>query len=236
MDTTRPLPAGTMPVADDGEVAIVVAGGADVDPDVLTGLPTGSPVFAADSGLDLAVAHGLEVSVLVGDLDSVSPAALAAATAAGVAIERYPADKDRTDLDLALQRVADAGFRRCVVVGGGGGRLSHLLANAALIAAAEHAALDIRWLVGTAAVAVARPGRPVRVSGATGDLVSLLAVGGVARGLSTAGLRWRLDGATLQPGSTRGVSNELLAGDATVTVDAGAVLVVHEPPDAGERR
>ncbi len=61
------------------------------------------------------------------------------------------------------------------------------------------------------------------------DLVSLLATGGPAAGVSTTGLRWPLDDAVLEPGSTRGVSNELTGGRATVTVREGSLLVIHEP-------
>ena len=67
-------------------------------------------------------AVGIDVDVLVGDLDSVSAEGLAGAEAGGVSVERHPVDKDRTDLDLALQRVVDDGFAECLVLGGGGGR------------------------------------------------------------------------------------------------------------------
>ena len=138
-------------------------------------------------------------------------------------------DKDHTDLDLALARVAADGFSRCFVLGGGGGRLSHLLGNATVVAADRHANLDIVWMVGAAEVRVARPGRPVELSGVTGDLASLLAIGDAATGVSTSGLRWHLVDDALEAGSTRGISNELTGPVATVSVTGGALLVVHEP-------
>jgi thiamine pyrophosphokinase len=56
--------------------------------------------------------------------------------------------------------------------------------------------------------------------------VSLVPLGGPARGLRTEGLRYPLRGEDLQAGSTRGISNELTAPSATVEVAAGALLVV----------
>jgi thiamine pyrophosphokinase len=62
--------------------------------------------------------------------------------------------------------------------------------------------------------------------GPVGDLVTLLPIGGPARGVTTAGLLYPLDGEDLDPGSTRGVSNELVAETAKVTVGAGVLLAV----------
>lgn len=209
-------------------IAVVIAGGGGIDATALARLPAHSMVIAADSGLDAALANGIGVDLVVGDMDSVSPSALAAAERAGVAMERHPADKDATDLDLALRRVAEDGFTTCYVLGGGGGRLSHLLANTQLVAAERHRSIDLRWLVGDAEVRLARPDRPVTIDGSPGDLVSLLPSVGAAAGVTTTGLRWTLDGATLEPGSSRGVSNELTATRATVTVGSGTLLVIHE--------
>jgi len=228
---TQPIPAAAdrpLSPVPGGGVAVVVTGGGGFDQALLAQLPPERTVIAADSGLETAVANGLEVDLVIGDLDSVSPDALARAGSDGVAVERHPVDKDDTDLDLALQRVAAAGFTECIVLGGGGGRLSHLLGNAQIIAAPRHDGIDIRWLVGSARVMVARPGRPVTVEGLPGDLVSLLPAGGSAGGVATTGLRWVLSGDLLEHGSSRGISNVLTGVEATVSLASGTVLVVHE--------
>ena len=179
--------------------------------------------------MDVARAAGIEVDVVVGDLDSVTRTGLAAAELAGTTIERHPVDKDHTDLDLALSRAATDGFSRCFVLGGGGGRLSHLLGNAAAVAADRYADLDIVWVVGAAEVRVARPGHHVEVSGPSGGLVSLLAVGDRATGVTTTGMRWRLLDDVLEGGSTRGISNGRIGPSASVSVTGGALLVIAEP-------
>ena len=88
-------------------------------------------VIAADGGVDRALALGLHVDLAIGDFDSVSPAGLAAAEAAGARVERHPAAKDATDLELALDAAIALGPARIVVVGSGGGRLDHLLGSRA---------------------------------------------------------------------------------------------------------
>jgi thiamine pyrophosphokinase len=207
-----------------GPLVIVVAGGDPVAPADVADLPAGVPVVAADSGIDLALALGLHVTEAVGDFDSVSPSGLAAARAGGARIERHPAAKDRTDLDLALARALARGARRIVVVGGHGGRLDHFLANALLLSADRYAGVAVEARFGPARLHVVR--RRVEVTGRVGDLVSLLAVGAAAVGVTTTGLRWALTDATVEPASSLGVSNELTASRATVTVRSGPLLLI----------
>ena len=88
-------------------------------------------MIAADGGVDRALALGLRVDLAIGDFDSVTPAGLAAAEAAGARVERHPAAKDATDLELALDAAIALGPARIVVVGSDGGRLDHLLGIAA---------------------------------------------------------------------------------------------------------
>ncbi|MFQ5554614.1 MAG: thiamine diphosphokinase [Acidimicrobiia bacterium] len=185
-------------------------------------------VVAADGGLRHAVRLGVVPDVIVGDIDSADPDQLADAVATGAAVERHPADKDMTDWELALRHVRDAGYRTVVVVGGGGGRLDHLLANALSLASDEHSGLDVVWHVGTASVRVARRSSPVAVIGSPGETVTLLAIGGDATGVTTEGLRWKLTDGSLTPGSGLGISNELVAERATVSVNEGSLLVIQE--------
>jgi thiamine pyrophosphokinase len=208
---------------------IVVAGGDPVDPATLAGLPGGATVVAADSGVDVALELGLEVHVAVGDFDSVDPASLGLVAASGARIDRHPEAKDATDLELALDVAVSLGAEQVVVLGGHGGRLDHHLANAALLAAPGYAGVELTAHMGGATVWVVR--RTRRLTGQAGDLVTLLAVGGPALGVTTEGLRYPLEGDELHPGSTRGVSNELVGDVATVTTTSGVLLAVRPGPD-----
>jgi thiamine pyrophosphokinase len=207
--------------------AIVLAGGDPVEPDLRTLLPDGAVVVAADSGLHQAELLGLRVDYVVGDLDSADPAAVERARAAGAVVERHPVDKDATDLELAFDLARDRGALRITVVGGAGGRLDHFLANVALLASPRFADLEIDARLGDAYVVVVQGGRLPRVTtGAAGSLVTLLPVGGDASGITTIGLQYPLRGATLRPGTSRGVSNVLIGEQASVALDQGTLLVI----------
>lgn len=212
------------------ELAVVVAGGEPPPAAPAAPLGPGAVVIAADRGVDHALALGLRVDLAVGDFDSVSDAGLAAVRAAGGAIRAHPRDKDATDLELALEAARELGVRRVLVLGGGGGRLDHLLAAALVLARAAYADLQVDAVFGEARLAVVRERRGL--SGRAGDLVTLLPLGGTARGVRTEGLRYPLAGEDLEPGSTRGVSNVLLGAGASVALRAGVVLAVQ--PRSGE--
>jgi thiamine pyrophosphokinase len=207
-----------------GSVALVFAGGDPTGAGVLRDLPDHDLVIAADSGLEHAMAAGYVVDVVVGDLDSADPGAVAAATAQGAVVERHAAAKDATDLELALAAARDRECSRAVVVGGHGGRLDHFLANVLLLASPELSALTIEARLADARVLVVRD--TVELRGSPGELCSLLAVGGAAHGVRTEGMRFPLRGETLYPGSTRGISNEFVDDDAVVSLDDGVLLVV----------
>lgn len=190
-------------------------------------LPDDAVVIAADGGLSLAAPLGLTVDIVIGDMDSVSTTDLKRAAQAGARVERHPTGKNVTDLGLALDAAVAGGADDITIVGGAGGRLDHLLANAMLLGSDRYDGVVLRWLTGTETVVLCIPDRRAHVEGRPGDLVSLIPIGGPALGVTTTGLRWRLDDGGLAPGSTRGISNEMTAAETTVAIEDGKLLVVH---------
>ncbi len=203
---------------------LVFAGGDPTPAAVAAALPAANAVVAADSGAVHALEAGRAVDVLVGDLDSIPPRLARELEASGVQVRRFPPDKDATDLALALDVALELGATAVTLVGGGGGRLDHLLANILLLAADDYAGVEVDAVMGPARVAVVRGAR--RLSGRVGELLSLLPVGGPAHGVTTEGLHYPLRGATLRPGTSWGVSNRFADREAVVTVADGVVLAV----------
>lgn len=208
------------------QTVIVVAGG-DRDIETVPIETSGVLVVAADSGVDFAYALGLHVDVAVGDFDSVSPQGLQRAEDDGARIERHPSEKDQTDLELALGEALQLGATDVVVLGAGGGRLDHLLANVLLLASPAYRRCRIRAIAGSARVYVVHGGAPAtELVAEVGELVTLLAVGGPASGITTSGLQYALHGEALAAGTTRGVSNVVESTPATVGLEDGALLAV----------
>lgn len=209
------------------ETVLILAGGEATSPETSADLPRPDLVVAADSGYDAALALGFPVDVLVGDMDSIQTVDIPD----HVVVERHPVDKEATDLELALEFVSRDAPARVVVVGGSGGRLDHELAVAALLCSDRWADIDeIDWRSDRGWAYVVRRRRILH--GDPGVIVTILAVGGDASGVSTRGLKWNLERETLTPGSTRGVSNVMTAPVTDIRVESGALLVIFPDPPA----
>jgi thiamine pyrophosphokinase len=193
-------------------------------------------VIAADGGARHATKLGLELDLWVGDGDSIDPSELEALAAAGVPIDRVDPEKDASDAELALLAAIDAGAGEITILGGlGGPRIDHGLVNLGLLQqpALEGRAArlyDERAARISLLAAPAGDGRvDAELTGRIDDLVTLVPLGGPARGVTTRGLRYPLAEDTLQAGTSRGLSNVRTAPTASVSLSAGRLLVIETP-------
>jgi thiamine pyrophosphokinase len=211
---------------------VVVTGGAPLDPVAVAAVPIGAYVFAADGGLDHALAAGLAPDALVGDLDSVSAGGLAWARDHAV-VHSHPADKAATDTELAVARALTIGASRLILLAGAGDRLDHTIAALGALGAPalDHLdAVEAWW--GADRLHVATPDRDVTLAEPAGTTFSVLAMHGPASGVTIAGARWPLDHIELAPLVGWGVSNEVVSQPVHVSVTVGVltVIVPHSQP------
>lgn len=205
---------------------IIVANTPDFNAAPFAGLLRATDLLiAADGGGNALYAAGITPHLVVGDLDSLDPAAARAFAAAGARIERAPVEKDETDLELALLRAIAAGAARIDILGALGGRWDQALANVALLALPELEGRRVRLLDSGQEAYLVRSA--ASIPGAAGDIVSLLPMGGAAHGVTTRNLKYPLYDATLRYERSRGVSNLITAAPAHVSLSAGMLLVVH---------
>lgn len=185
-------------------------------------------LIAADGGLRYVRALGLQPHLLIGDLDSISPAELdEMRRLPGVRVEQHPVEKNETDLELAIFAALETGAREIRLLGALGGRLDMTLSNIFLLMLPELAGCDARLEDGVEEVFLIRPGKEGVVTGEPGDTVSLLPWGGLAEGVRTEGLYYPLRGETLLPERSRGLSNEMTSTRARVTLERGLLICVH---------
>ncbi len=182
-------------------------------------------VIAADSGYDLARSHGVAVDLLIGDLDSISPDGLADATRRDIPVERFPHDKDASDLELALRVALEAGPTQVTVYGGEAGRIDHLIAIAISLTSSEWSSLSITWHTGTGSIHPLVGAGHLEIDTLPGTVVSIIPVG-TATGVTTTGLQWPLADADLARGTTHGISNTVKNPPCTVKLSQGALLVI----------
>jgi thiamine pyrophosphokinase len=181
-------------------------------------------VIAADSGWHAARTAGWTPTHVLGDFDSVASGGIEEATALDAIVEHHRADKDASDGELALDRAVSLGATHITWANGGGGRLDHQLIELGLIAQPCRATLSA--YIGADSVQPIHGPATLRVVTSPGATVSIVPMHGDATGLTTVGLRFRLDNEDLVAGTSRGLSNIADADECTVTITAGTALVI----------
>jgi len=186
-------------------------------------------IISADGGMRFILAFGINPDLLVGDLDSILPDQLDQAVAGGTEVLQFPADKDETDLELAVSEVQKRGYNECLVVGGLGGRMDQTLANIYMIAAFSTPGFTIYMDDGCERLDVIQ--HELLVQGNINDTISLIPLFKKVEGITTKGLKYQLMDETLFLDKTRGISNVLIAGSAKIKIRSGKLLCVHRRGD-----
>jgi thiamine pyrophosphokinase len=180
-------------------------------------------VVAADSGADTAERLGVVPDAVVGDLDSIRDADLARRFP-GVAVERHDTAKDWTDTEIALKFLWKRGVEEVTIVGGGGGRIDHLIGILGLF----HRERPPRcWLTHRDSLTV--------IDGVTefdaplDGVVSFFPLTDTPCTMRSNGLQWELDGLRWTHGDG-GISNECRKSRCRVEVLTGRLLMVQALP------
>ncbi len=205
---------------------IFANGGFTPPPDLRAMLRPADRLIAADGGARHCLALGLTPHLLIGDFDSLEPETVETFRARGAEVRRYPPEKDETDLELALYAALEQETEAVLIFGALGGRWDMTLGNLLLLAHPDFRGVPITLLDGFQRVTLLPEGLPSEIAARPGDTVSLIPLGGDAKGVTTRGLRYPLKGGRLRFGATRGLSNEVISIPASVTVEEGLLLCV----------
>ena len=162
-------------------------------------------VICADRGMNHARHLGIQPHLIVGDFDSGSEEDLAYFEAQGIEILRFKAEKDETDTEIAIQKAISVGAKEVDIYGGLGSRLDHSLANVHLLYQLLKKGIQGRLLNPNNNVCLASI--HCTITGKQGDLVSLIPFAGDVEGVSTKGLAYALEKATIPIGTSLGISN-----------------------------
>lgn len=182
-------------------------------------------VIAADGGVHHLLALSHRPDIVIGDMDSIEANGLSELKDEAVDIVTHPADKDETDLELALNYAVERYQDEILIFGALGGRLDQTVSNLLLLTQPSLRGRPIRlvergqmaWIVD----------RLAEIDGEVGDIVSLIPLDDQVHINQTSGLKWVLENEKLSFGPARGVSNVMTAEKATVAILSGLLLCVH---------
>ena len=209
--------------------ALILANGELYKPDVLRSrirVEAFDLVLGADGGARHADALDVAVDAIVGDQDSLSD--LEQQGVSNTEFVSYPAEKDGTDLELALLYAEEQGAEQIIMVGVMGGRMDMTIANILLITHASLSSCRIEvWHGEQTGWVIRPPGEDI--PGRPGDTVSLIPLGGCASGVTTKGLKYPLKEQVLTFGPARGISNIMVSPSAHIKLSGGILLAIHTP-------
>ena len=183
-------------------------------------------IVAADAGAAFLVRHGVQADVVVGDFDSLSVADLKTVEGSGAVVQRHPLHKDLTDGELAVTEALRRGASEVIPVGAYGA-LDHTLGHRAIMRRLAAQGVIARLTSSRLAVRVLTGSRSCALDSAVGTRVSLVPLDEGAV-LSIHGFRYSLCRSLLAADECRGLGNVIAALPATITVHAGAVVVLVE--------
>lgn len=188
-------------------------------------LASAAVVIAADGGTKHLWRLGHLPDMVIGDMDSLPQHARQWLAAANVPLIVAPANKDETDLELALLHAVTHFKEDILIFAAFGGRLDQTLANILLLAHPSLVTCPIELLTPYERAWLVTAETEIR--GEIGDTVSLIPLGGDVWVQATNGLRWPLNNEILAFGPARGVSNALSAEVASICITSGTLLCLH---------
>ena len=182
---------------------------------------SGDLIIAVDGGYDNAILFGMLPSVVIGDLDSVK-----SSISKGTKILQYPVDKDKTDLELAIDYAIGEGFAEIVVLGNIGGKFSHSLANIMLLKYIQSKGCEGMLLSAKERVSLLTSGN-ASIPRSESKYLSIIPLT-PCENVTILNTKYEIRNANIEMGSTHLISNEFTALDAKISIEKGEVLIITE--------
>jgi thiamine pyrophosphokinase len=179
-------------------------------------------VIAVDQGLEQVERLGLIPDLIIGDMDSADEELLA--RHGNCEIMRYPARKDETDTELALDWCERKGIKQIVICNDMGGRFDHAFALIQNLLRLNDSGISCRIESRDQRLWLLQP--ETDLDGLEGCLLSLLSLCFDSRFEGSEGLEYPLDGLVLHHDLTRGISNRITKDRASIRLLSGSVLAV----------
>lgn len=197
----------------------IVAGGILAD-SLLPAITQGNTIIGVDRGAAWLLEHGVIPDIAVGDFDSVTVYELQAIQKKVPRIEQHPAEKNETDLELALSIAQTYQPNEIIIYGSTGFRLDHTIASLFLLESLPQVKIIIRDENNSIQLVT----HEARIQ-KNHTFFSVLPITSRAE-VSITGAKYPLRHFTMHRQKSLGVSNEVVSKQARVRVHSGKVLVI----------
>lgn len=187
-------------------------------------------MIAADKGMGFFYEQKMVPNYIVGDFDSAAPEVLHSFQSLDEGqkpvILQFQPEKDETDTELALRVAIREGCDVIHLLGATGSRVDHVCGNLHLLGAAMKQGAECRMVDANNRVRMICRGMTIRREEQFGRYVSLFPFTPQVTGLTLTGFQYPMKDGILECYHTLGVSNEIIAEKAEISLREGVLLVV----------
>ena len=187
----------------------------------ITSLDSADLIVCADTAYLAAQAESIVPHAVIGDFDHVEHENK---LSADQKVLRFSSIKDDTDTMLCVKYALNRGANEIVIVGGIGGRLDHTFANIQTLSYIQSRGAVGTILDGDHVVTTVDAHITLRKEGY--DYASVFALDPVCRDITLKGFKYEAEHIELTSHFPLGVSNEITANTAEITVGEGTLLVI----------
>jgi len=182
-------------------------------------------VLCADGGANYALKMGIIPSYIIGDMDSINQEVKEYFAAHNVLTKTYSEHKDFTDLQLVLLLAEQLGAKEIVLLGSLGNRLDHTLSN--IYAGIDLIKKGIKIMHYHPLYDVYLINWELELVGNKGDIVSVLPLTDMAKGVWEKGFEYPLSDVILTKSNPYSISNVLTQDKGEISVREGILCVIH---------
>lgn len=175
-------------------------------------------VIAADAGLRWLEKKEIDPDLIVGDFDTLKY------VPQGKNVLKLPAEKDDTDMSIAIKEGIRAGYARFHIYCGTGGRIDHTIANLQMLAYLSECGKQ-GLLFDRDCVFTAITDRGLSFDRIAGGYISVFSWSEKSAGVYLKNLKYELHDAALTNSFPLGVSNEFIGKESRVSVENGTLLI-----------
>lgn len=210
---------------------IIASGDLDYTEQMIRLIKNAHLIICADGGAEHLKQMGILPHVLIGDFDSIAPEDKAFLIENQVKILSFPPEKDKTDSALCIDYALDQKATDITLLGVTGTRMDHTLANIFLLKQMSQSNIPARIINAFNEIHLVTTS--ISLKGQPGDFLSLIPASEKVTGITLEGLVYPLKNASIEMGSSLGISNCFKDKTAKVTIENG-ILIVTKSRDAAE--
>ena len=178
-------------------------------------------IFGVDGGTEYLYKLLLQPTQIIGDFDSINENTKKRAIRDGADINSFDPDKDRTDLEIALDVASKNKGKDITIIGGEGNDIDHLFGNLLTISS-FHSTEEIMWVTKLETIIFSTKQFFKIKKNSTFSILPLSRI----ENLSIKGAKWDIDNENIPYGSTRTLRNSALSEEIFIEAKNGKFCLI----------